>query len=231
MIAILKKELKHWFMTPTFYLLLFVMHIMTCYHHSMNMFLAESMQPIGLITIGLGVVSISREFKMKTYKLLFSSPVSVNSIILSKFLVLFCQSFSIFGIYMIIKMVCFAIFGYSGFVVSELILGLISVVFLIAFFSSIVIFMSCWGESSGIIFAIAYTGYFILEIGSRAILFKNGTSGKMIFSLYEHIFFFHCSFYRLFLGIFSLQSVGYFVVMTCLCLVLSKKFLESKRYL
>ncbi len=94
--AILKKEFKSYFLCPTGYIILSIFYAFAGYLFFANV-IAIGVSDIGyifnLIVVPLIVVvpmltmgAFSEEYKLNTDKLLFSSPVSVFSVVLGKFL-------------------------------------------------------------------------------------------------------------------------------------------------
>lgn len=229
MLAIFKREFKNYFMTPTTFIVFFLIFLFQIIAlNGRGSFWFDSLKmALGISMIGFGTGLISKEFKNKTYKLLFCSPVSTTSIVLGKyfaFVVFFLITSSISTLICLVFRLCFG----AIFTVPELIFGLLGSAFLIMFYAAVIIFVSTWGSNVGILCSVCYAGYFIIQLGDLY-LSSHGSSSIWI-RLYLVFFQFSKPYQKIMFGVINLETIIYFVSMTVGLLFLSKKFLESKRF-
>lgn len=182
---------------------------------------------LAVAIIGFGIGLIAKESRNKTYKLLFSAPVSTMSIILGKYFALvgcFVLASVVSTIICLIVRVCFG----GIFTVSEFIFGILAMACLIMLFASIVIFISTWCSNVGVLCSICYGGYFITTLGD-AYMSSMGADNFWV-KLYAIFIQFSRPFYKLMFGVIGIETFLYFASMIVGLLFLSKKFLESKRF-
>lgn len=228
-LAIFKKEFKYLFFVPAFYINLFFVYLCSIISWN-NDFLvfSGSIKHILPVFVGcVGAALLSKEFKEKTYKLLFSVPVKTSSVVLGKYLALVCTMYLSYVILFIIKLMLFVFFG-AYLVVAEMVRSLIAVFFIVALYSAVSIAFSSMTSNVGLACGIVVSGIFLSFLGSQ-FLSSYGFRFKWYLELYSLIFESFKPFGKLLYGIYSLESVGYFVVVILACLFLSKKYLEFKR--
>lgn len=229
MFAIFKKEFKRLFFTPSFYLSVMFLHFMNLMYFSESFFTWNYgvRSTICVFVVGFGAGLISKELRDKTYKLLFSAPVKISSIVFGKYLALFSVMFILAGVLFLINFSVNIFFG-ATFLLRDVFFSLLSVGFYIALFSAVALFFSTLTKNVGFVCTILYSGYFLTTLG---FMYLNRVSfrSNWYLQIYSLIFEYAKPADKLFLSIFSLESVGYFVVLICACLILSIKFLENKR--
>lgn len=229
MLAIFKKELKSYLTTSSVFTalaIIFLFQMVSLFDRGLGWF--EHMKlPLGVSIIGCGVGLVSKEFRSKTHKLLFSAPVGTTSIVLGKYFALVVNFFIVAVASTLICLFLRLALG-AVFTASEIVFGFVGLIFLIMFFSAVVIFISTWGSNVGILASIAYAGYFATQLGDFYMSSRD-TTGFWI-SLYSVFMQFSKPFYKLMFGVVGLETVIYFVSMIAGLLFLSKKFLESKRF-
>lgn len=229
MFAIFKKEFKNYFATSNIFYIFFICFLLQIismpnkgimWFNSMRTFLAVSI-------IGFGMGLISQELKNKTYKLLFCSPVKKHSIILGKYFALTsCFVIASFLAILITLIVRFC-FG-ATLTLPEIIFGFLGLTALTMFFSAIVVFVSTWSSSVGVLCAICYVGYTMMSLGD-GYMSSIGINNIWV-KIYSIFFQYTKPYFKLMFGIIGIDTVIYFTSMIVGLLFLANKFLDSKRF-
>ncbi len=231
MFTIFKKEFKNFILTSFFWFTLagvYVLRRMILYTTGGIDMLAYS--SLAVFIVGLGVGILSNEFKTKTYRLLFSSPVKLHSIVLGKFLSLICAMFIAY----LVSEILLIQFQYScgnHVPIWTILFKFIAIFLIIGFFSSFVIFISSFSSHTGLVSSICFLLYFISTI-TNAIFSNSNGGGSLLYKIchiiWTNLFNYQVHFLRIYHGLFAFNSVFYFAIMIFSFLFLATKFLDKK---
>ena len=233
MIAIFKRDLKSFFISPIGYILiggfLFVMNIFfKAYNIDLayadltplfSIMLSVFMFIMPLITMKL----FSEEYKMKTDQLLLTSPVSVNAVVLGKFF----AALSMFGIILAGTLFWPAIIAFYGAPDFASIIGsYVAIIFAAASFISIGLFISSLTENQVVAAFLSFATFLAFNLlGSVSQSASYGWVKTLISWL--SLFARFNDFTR---GVFSLQNIVYYLTLSIVFLFLTSRVLEKKRW-
>ena len=233
--AILKRELKSYFSSPIGYVCVAVLlalfgfflyaYVLTSGVSSSisgvfsTMFLF-SMMIIPILTMR----SMSEDKRNKTDQALLTAPVSVNSIVLGKFLAAFC----VFAIAMIGSLIPITIISFftSNFGWAVVFGNLLGTLFFGAAMIAIGVFISGLTESQ--IIAAIFT--FLISIFLMVIDQIAGIAGSAVVTTVVGWISFNARYQPFTLGMFDISSVVFFLSVAAIFIFLAARKLESKRW-
>ena len=234
MLAIFKREFKSFFKAPMVFFalfLIFLLHLTSLSDGSICGWCACFSFSIPCLTICFGVSLISKEFAAnKTYKLLFSSPVSATAIVLGKYFALVAFFLAVSSISVFIVLLIHFCFGVS-IDAGCLVFYFLNLIFRIMVGAAVVEFISTWSSNSTMLAGIAFMGWTVFVV-IAGLAFDSYVSRRLnIFTeIYGVCFYPEQHALRLFCGVIGLKTIIYFISMIGGFLYLTKKFLESKRF-
>ncbi|MCX7614477.1 MAG: ABC transporter permease [Clostridiales bacterium] len=233
MIAIFKRDFKSFFISPIGYILiggfLFVMNFFFKLYN-IDMAYADLSPLFSVIMVVLMFIMplitmklFSEEYKMKTDQLILTSPVSVNAVVLGKFL----AALSMFGIILagtLFWPVIITAFGAPDF--ANIIGNYVAIIFAAASFISIGLFISSLTENQIVSAFLSFAIFLLLYIMG---LISQSTSIIWAKTLFDWISLFtrYQDFTR---GLFSLQNIVYYLTVSIVFLFLTSRVLEKKRW-
>ncbi len=233
MTAIFKKEFKNYFMSPIGYIFVGVFTFLASMFFSNGILMSQQadisimFSDINLIYLFLAALLtmrlLSEEKNKKTEQLLLSSPVSITSIVVGKYL----AAMAVFGITMLISLVYpFIMFKFGEPALSEVIGSYLGFILLWGAFISVGVFISSLTESQMIAgvftFATLLLIYFMSWFEASV---KNPVISKIIgwFSLLSRYGEFQS-------GILNFESVIYYLSFIFVLLFLTVRVIDRKRY-
>ena len=239
MVAIFKKEMRAYFTTPMGYILLAVSLFVSSFLFALTTYFQEEPTSntgtyfsylIFVLAILLPVLtmrSFSEERRTKTDQLLFTSPVSIFSLVLGKFLAAVCMFLIYLGLSMINLIPIFAnvALGANEPNVAVIVGNLIAVILVGICFIAIGIFASALSENPAVSFIITLgilAGFLVInlfnayiEIGwIRAVLSWLSIYGRFVNFTY---------------GIFDIGALVYYISITGIFLFLTERLFQVRR--
>lgn len=233
MLAIFKREFKNFFRAPIVFFalfLIFLLHLMVLDRSVCNWCAGFSFS-LPCLAACFGVSLISKEFvKNKTYKLLFSSPVSMTDIVLGKYFALVAFFLAVSSISVFIVLLIHFCFG-GSIDAGYLFFGFLSLILRIMVGAAVVEFISTWSSKSAILSGIVFLGWLVFVFMAGMAFDVLALRRFNIFTeIYGTCFYPENHALRLFHGVIGLKTIIYFISMIVGFLYLTKKFLESKRF-
>ena len=238
MLAIFKREFKNFFRAQRVFFALFLifwLHSISIFSSNNNIcgWCAGFLLSIPCLAACFGVSLINKEFAAnKTYKLLFSSPVNMTAIVLGKYFALVAfflavSSISVFIIFLIHFCVGASIDA------GWLFFWFLNLIFRIMVGAAVVEFISTWSRNSAMLAGVILTGWavFVFMVGYSLDRGSYVYSKLKIFiEIYRDCFCPENHALRLSCGVIGFKTIIYFISMIVGFLYLTKKFLESKRF-
>lgn len=239
MIAIYKKEMRTYFTTPLGYVFLAVALFVSAFAFALTTYYSSSPTSntttyftimIFLMAIFLPILtmrSFSEERKTKTDQLLFTSPVSIPSLVLGKFL----SAFSMFLIYVVASLInLIPLYANVAPNASQpngaLIVGnLMALVLVGACFIAIGIFASTLTENSAVAMVITIG----ILIGLLFIYFINLLINVPVLETIFEWLSIYGRFSSFTYGVFDIASLIYYISLTGLFLFLSERVFQVRR--
>ena len=233
MIAIFKREFKSFFTTPLGYVILIIFNLFsgvafwfgTLYSGSVDMTYVFS----GFTTIVLSAMPIltmrlfSEERRQKTDQALFTAPVSLTGIVLAKF-------FAAFLLYLIgisVTIVYSFVLAFMTAPAWPYIFGnYLGLVLIGAALLSVGLLISSLTENQLVAAIISYaTMFFLLMMNNIASLFPIDFLSNILYALS-----FQTRFDTFVSGVVALDNVMFFLSVTVMCLFLTTRVLEKRRW-
>ena len=233
MLAIIKRELKNYFSSPLGYAIMCVMLFFGGYYYSYAFSYGSADMTYvfsSLVTIIFFVVPIitmrlfSEEKRNKTDQLLITSPVSIFSVVMGKFLAAFLY-FCIFVVFMTIYIFLFLFFGATP----DMMIFLGNVIGILLFSGALIsigIFISALTESQ----VVAAVGSF--SISFLLILIENVSNvfdSETITKILEWVSFSE-RYYTFTEGIFDISNFIFFISIIAVFLFLTVRAIDRKRW-
>jgi len=233
MVAIFKKELRNYFMSPIGYIFVGVFTFLASFFFVSSVLMSQQAD-ISLMFSDINVIYLflaalltmrllSEEKNKRTDQLLLSSPVSITEIVVGKYL----AAMSVFGITILISLVYpIIMFMYGSPALSEVIGSYIGFILLWGAFISVGVFISSLTESQMIAgvftFASLLLIYFIswFEASVNNVLAKNIISW---FSLLDRYSEFQS-------GILNVENIIYYLSFIFVFLFLTVRAIDKRRY-
>ena len=239
MLAVFKKEMKSYFVTPMGYIFLAVALFVSSFLFALTTYYQE--KPVSdpstyftvlvfLLAIILPVLtmrSFSEERRSKTDQLLFTSPVSIFSLIFGKFLAAMAMFVIYLGLSMINLIPVFANVAYGANQpnVAILIGNILAVILVGACFIAIGIFASSLSENSAVAFIITLgilAGFLVINLFNayieidwiRAVLSWLSIYGRFVNFTY---------------GVFDIGALIYYLSITGIFLFLTERIFQVRR--
>ncbi|MBQ4096565.1 MAG: ABC transporter permease subunit [Clostridia bacterium] len=233
MFAIYKKELRNYFTTPLGYVFMAVFLAVSGFVFSVSTFRSQTSDMSGycqLMIFGYIVIvpmltmrSFAEERRTRTEQLLLTSPISITSMIFSKFfaaMTMFAGSVLISCLYYI------PIFNYGEPNVGKAVGCLIAMLLIGCAFISVGIFVSTLTESAvtacvgtmGIL--VLFAGFSLFNGLIDSYVIRSILSWLSIYSRYSYFTY----------GIFDVSSAVYYLSISAIFLFLSVRMYERRRY-
>ena len=233
MLAVLKKELKTYFMSPVGYIFvgaiifissIFFMSGVVLMQRADISVVFSNINAIYLFLAALLTMRLFAEEKnKKTDQLLLSAPVRITDIVLGKFL----AAMSVLGISLVISLVYPVIMCiYADPAISEIIGTYIGFILLWGCFISIGVFVSSLTESQVIAGVLTFAALLVIStVPQFALNMQDGILKDLlsVISLYDR----YSEFQR---GILNIQSVIYYLSFIFVFLFLTVRIIDKRRY-
>ncbi len=233
MLAIFRKEMKTYFSTPVGYVMMFFLMVFTgCYYvlsydsgvADMSVVLSSIITIVFFIVPVLTMKLFADEKRVKTDQLLFTAPVSVQAVVLGKFLAVMAY----FGIYLVV--VIFYNFLYYAFGGQPSLLVFLGNIFGFIFFTaslvSIGIFISALSENQVVSAIVSFSvSMFLILLDFVPSLFGDNIFTKIVtwISFTQRYSYFNQ-------GIFDISNVVFFLSLTATFLFLTVRVIDKKRW-
>ncbi|MBQ7907291.1 MAG: ABC transporter permease subunit [Clostridia bacterium] len=239
MIAIFKKEMRSYFTTPMGYIFLAVALFVSSFVFALTTYYQEEPTSntgtyftllVFLLAILLPVLtmrSFSEEKRAKTDQLLFTSPVSIFSLVLGKFLAAVCMFLVYLGLSMINLIPIFATVAQGASQPNgSIIVGNIIAIILVGIcFIAIGIFASALSENSAVSFIITLgilAGFLVINLFNSYIEIDWLRSVLSWLSIYGR-------FVNFTYGIFDIGALVYYISITGIFLFLTERIFQVRR--
>lgn len=232
MIAILMKELRQYFRSMIAYVFLTILLLLCGFIFSsanlmsqngdINSFFSPLFNILLFITPILTMRQFSEEQRQKTQQLLFTLPLSLESIVMGKFM----ATLSVIGIGLIVTLlypVILAFYGSFSFMVT---LGnYLGVVLLVSSLTALGLFISTLTENQVVSAIVSYGVILILWLLDSLAPYAGSPLLKKLITLFS----LKSNYIEFTYGIFNPASIIYFLSLTALFLILTTVSLESRR--
>ena len=245
MLAIFKKEMKLYFTTATGYIFLAVALIISGFVLSVNTFMlkeptSDTSGYFSFILIMMMVFlpvltmrSFSDERRTKTDQLLFTSPVSVFSLVLGKFLSAFCMFviYLILSLFNFIPLFAFVAEGASGPNIAMIVGNLIALILVGMLFIAIGIFVSSLTENmfASAVITVASLFSLLLINAITSLPFLQGDGFAYVVRFIVDWLSVFSRFDAFVYGYFDVASLIYYVSLTGIFLFLTERHFQARR--
>ena len=232
MLAIYKKELRQYFNSIMGYVfismfllicgIIFLIANLISQNSDIKIFFANILTVIIFLIPIITMRSFSEEKKIKTEQLLLTAPVSLQGIVIGKYL----AALTMFGLGMVVTLAFPVIIAYFGtFDLLVTVGNYLGIITAVAAFIAIGIFISALTESQVVAAVLSYCVLFGLQIiGSMRTQFTG--VGRSIVDFIS----FSQKFQEFTFGIFNPASVIYYVSIIAIFLFLTVRILEQRRW-
>jgi len=231
--AIYVKEMKQYFHSMIGYVFLMILLLICGFlfttgnlmsqNGDINTFFSSLFNILLFLIPMLTMRQFSEEYKLKTHQLLFTLPLSLESIVIGKFL----ATFSIIVIGLSITIIYVVILASLGSLALLTIFGnYLGVLLLISSVIALGLFISTLTENQIISAIVSYGVVLILWLVDSVIPYV----GNPLFKKALNIFSLKSNYIEFSYGIFNLASILYFLSLTVLFLILTTASLETRRH-